>query len=464
MIKVIIMILFINFILIFNNKVIFFYNLCYILRFFFIFLYMYKDILWGIIRGRFGIEYYSFWLMVLRVWILGLIYICLKRGEVLKIIVFLSLLIILILFFLSMDLLLFYLFFEVRIIPTFLLIVYWGINPERTRAAFYLILYILIISFPLLIYIFKIYLFSMSIKFYLLEYLISDYQVRFFGYLIIFLAFYIKTPIYIFHVWLPKAHVEAPVYGSIILAGVLLKIGGYGLIRFLIILVKARLKFNYFIFSVRIIGRIMASFVCLIQIDIKRLVAYSSVVHINMLLASIITLFKVGILIAYIIIISHGLCSSGIFFIVNLYYRRTGRRLLLFNKGMIGKLPILSFWWFILCVRNFSYPFSLNFVREVFILGVLLNWERRFVFIYIIICFFRRAYSLYLFSYIQHGDIGYNFEIYYEGKVREFIVLILHIFPLILLLFNLSIFIYLSSLNKTLICGIKNICIYLKLF
>lgn len=134
---------------------------------------------------------------------------------------------------------------------------------------------------------------------------------------------------------------EAPVYGSIILAGVLLKIGRYGLIRMLEIFIKSRVKYNYLIFRIGIIGRILVGVVCLVQVDMKRLVAYSSVVHINLILCSIITLFNLGFLRRYIIIISHGLCSSGLFYIVNIYYRRTMSRLLILNKGLIRKLSIL---------------------------------------------------------------------------------------------------------------------------
>jgi len=135
--------------------------------------------------------------------------------------------------------------------------------------------------------------------------------------------------------------VEAPVYGSMVLAGVLLKIGRYGLIRLIEIFYKIGIKYRYIIFRVRIIGRIIIGILCLVQIDIKRIVAYSSVVHINLILCSLITYYKVGILGRYVIIISHGLCSSGIFFIVNLYYDRSGRRLLFLNKGIVRNLPTI---------------------------------------------------------------------------------------------------------------------------
>lgn len=135
---------------------------------------------------------------------------------------------------------------------------------------------------------------------------------------------------------MPKAHVEAPVYGSMILAAILLKLGGYGLLRFIEIFILVRIKYNYLIFRVRIIGGLLVRIMCLVQIDIKKLVAYSSVVHINIILCSILTLIKLGFIRAYIIIISHGLCSSGLFYIVNLYYERSIRRVIFFNKGILN--------------------------------------------------------------------------------------------------------------------------------
>ena len=130
------------------------------------------------------------------------------------------------------------------------------------------------------------------------------------------------------------------------------------------------------IFRVRIVGSILVGILCITQIYIKRSVAYSSVVHINLIVCRLITLFNLGFLRSYITIISHGLCSSGLFYMLSIYYRRSTRRLLNLNKGLIRKLSILILWWFLLCSANFSFPLSLNFISEIIIMIVVINWDK----------------------------------------------------------------------------------------
>lgn len=265
-----------------------------------------------------------------------------QRKVGIKLVVFLAISLILVLRFRVGNLLVFYLFFELSLIPTFIIIIYWGYNFERLRASFYLLIYTIFISLPLLAYIMKLFKVRQTFE---MELLKIDYLgLRFIDYLVLFIAFLIKIPVFIFHLWLPKAHVEAPVYGSIILAAVLLKLGRYGLLRFIEIFYSWSFKYRYIFISVGIIGRIYVRLVRLVQIDIKRLVAYSSVVHINVILCALFTLIKLGFVRSYILIISHGLCSSGLFFIVNLYYERSLRRLIFFNKGMLNIYPSLRLW------------------------------------------------------------------------------------------------------------------------
>nr|AWN56353.1 NADH dehydrogenase subunit 4 [Pheidole oxyops] len=418
----------------------FYYNLCYLMSFLIIFNYMYKDIQWNSISWMLSCQYYSIWLIMLSFWIFSLMMMCLDKFSIMKMGMFLMLLGVLVMFFSSMDLIVFYLMFEISLIPTFFLIVYWGVNPERLSAAYYMLLYMLVISFPLLLYIFKMYLYGLTLKFSLLSMVMEFYSFSFWGYLIIYLAFFIKMPMYIVHIWLPKAHVEAPVYGSMILAGVLLKMGGYGLIRMLEIFVKSSMKFNYLWFSVGIVGSVLVGFVCMVQVDMKSLVAYSSVVHMNLMLCSLMTLSNFGFLSSYIMMISHGLCSSGLFYMVNIYYSRTSSRLLILNKGLVSKLSILMLWWFLFCSANFSFPFSVNFISEIMMVMVILTWDKGLMIYLMLICFMSSAYSLYLFSYIYHGGHVYDESHYYTGEIKEFMVLIMHFFPLLMMMMNLIIF------------------------
>nr|YP_009735109.1 NADH dehydrogenase subunit 4 [Acropyga fuhrmanni]QBG38598.1 NADH dehydrogenase subunit 4 [Acropyga fuhrmanni] len=445
MMKMIIVMLFMFLFTLFNKKLMFFYNFIYLMSFMNLFKIMYKEEIYQTISFFFGLDLYSYFMLMLSLWILSLSFMIIDnklkfyKDYKEKLFVFLFMLIILIIFFASLNLLLFYLMFELSLIPMFVMVIYWGFNYERVSAAYYLLMYTMFISMPLFIYLFKLLKFygSFDLILLMIEKISLDWGV--WDYMVLFMAFYIKLPIYIFHVWLPKAHVEAPVYGSMILAAILLKLGSYGLLRFFKMFMFISVKYNYLIFSVGMIGSLIMSFVCLIQIDMKKLVAYSSVVHMNILLCSLLTLKNLGTISAYILMISHGLCSSGLFFMVNLYYERSLSRLMFLNKGMMSVFFSLSFWWFILCVTNFSFPFSLNFFSEIFMINVIISWEMMMMIMIMMICFFSSAYSLYLYSYIQYGLICFE-EKFFMVYIKDLMVLYIHISPLFLFIFNLNLF------------------------
>lgn len=199
----------------------------------------------------------------------------------------------------------------------------------------------LLISLPLYIYIIIIGYVIGSLNIIIL--LDNIVEFGFWDSLMIIGAFLIKLPLYLFHLWLPKAHVEAPVYGSMILAAILLKLGGYGLYR-MILIVKINFILVEILIRVGLVGSLIVRLLRIVQVDIKRLVAYSSVVHINLMMIRILILIKIGILRSIIIIISHGICSSGLFYIVNFYYDRSSSRLLILNKGIINYIPTITIW------------------------------------------------------------------------------------------------------------------------
>jgi NADH-ubiquinone oxidoreductase chain 4 len=251
----------------------------------------------------------------------------------------------------------------------------------------------------------------------------------------IVIAFLVKIPMFLVHLWLPRAHVEAPVRGSMILAGVLLKLGGYGLLRIYFSLERIAIRINLLWVGVRIIGVWVVSLICLRQVDIKSLIAYSSVAHIGLVLIGIITLSIWGFKGALVLIIAHGLCSSGIFCLANITYERTGRRSLLLNRGMMSFMPRIALWWFLLSICNMAAPPTLNLLGEVRLLNRVVGWSYLRIFSLGLMSFFSAGYTLYLYSYSQHGRYYSCLFSCWSGTIREYLLLFLHWLPLNLLIF-----------------------------
>jgi len=404
-----------------------------------------------IISYSYGLDLLSYSLILLRFWICRLIILAREKlykiNNYYKLFLFINLILILRLFiaFSSLNFFIFYLFFEVSLIPTLILIIGWGYQPERISAGVYLLFYTLLVSLPIIVSLFYLYN-----KFNSLEYCFFSSINNLILYLCTSIVFFVKIPIFFLHLWLPKAHVEAPISGSMILAGVILKLGGYGLLRVIKLFLKVGLKINIYFIIISLLGGFIVSLICLRQRDIKSLIAYSSVSHIGLAVRGILTFSLIGFWGSLSIILAHGLCSSGLFCLANISYERTLRRRIYINKGMINLIPNLSLWWFLLCSRNIAAPPSLNLIREILLINSLIYYDRSLIVILFILIFLRAAYSLFLYSYTQHGKLSSNLYSFYQIKYREYLLLFLHWVPLNLLILKsdiLILYIYLNSLN-----------------
>nr|ALO76809.1 NADH deshydrogenase subunit 4 [Scirtidae sp. GENSP01] len=383
-----------------------------------------------------GLDILSFGLVLLTFWISGLMFLASEKifinNYYLSFFMFVVIMMLMMLFvtFCSMNLFGFYLFFEMSLIPILFMIMGWGYQPERLQAGVYLLFYTLFASLPMMIAYFFYYDLNYSLMFVVLNFQVVDYLF----YLCMIFAFLVKIPMFMVHLWLPKAHVEAPVAGSMILAGIMLKLGGYGILRSMKMMITLGTNLNFIWIGFSIYGGFIISLICLRQTDMKMLIAYSSVAHMGLALGGLMTLNFWGMYGSYIMMIGHGLCSSGLFCLANISYERLGSRNLFINKGLINLMPSISLWWFLLISSNMAAPPSLNLMGEVCLINSMISWSWVTMIGISMISFFSACYSLYLYSYTQHGKFysgGYSF---YGVSVREFLLMMLHWLPLNLLI------------------------------
>ena len=344
----------------------------------------------------------------------------------------------LLLVFSVLDVFLFYVFFEAILIPMFVLIGIWGSRERKIRAVYLLFFYTLFGSLLMLIGLLYIYSITGTLN---LEYLLTwpfTFEEQCWLWLAFFLSFASKIPMFPFHIWLPEAHVEAPTVGSVLLAGILLKLGVYGFLRFsLSLFPEASLYFSPFVYLLSVLGVIYASLSAIRQTDLKRIIAYSSVAHMNLVTLGIFSFNTIGIEGSILQSISHGFVSGAMFLLVGILYDRYHSRFLYYYGGLVHMMPVYSVFLLIFTMANIALPGTSSFVGEfLLLLGIYKTNILSSIIgaLGVILC---GAYSLWLYNRIIFGNLKTtSITMFKDINSREFIILL----PLLILVLFMGIY------------------------
>nr|WET59082.1 NADH dehydrogenase subunit 4 [Cirripectes castaneus] len=343
----------------------------------------------------------------------------------------------LILAFSATELIMFYVMFEATLIPTLIIITRWGNQTERLNAGTYFLFYTLAGSLPLLVALLHLHSSAGTLSTLTLAYThplhLSSYADKLWwaGCL---LAFLVKMPLYGVHLWLPKAHVEAPVAGSMVLAAVLLKLGGYGMARIILMLDPLTKEMSYPFMILAMWGLVMAGSVCMRQTDLKSLIAYSSVSHMGLVAAGILIQTPWGLAGAVALMIAHGLTSSALFCLANTNYERTHSRTMVLARGLQMTLPLMTSWWLLMTLANLALPPSPNLMGELMIIISVFNWSWFTLLLTGSATLITAAYSLYMFLMTQRGPLPPHIIALQPTYSREHLLIVLHLLPLILII------------------------------
>ena len=336
-----------------------------------------------------------------------------------------------------LDLVGFYILFEGILIPMFLIIGIWGSREEKIQASYYFFFYTFIGSVFMLLAIFLLYSHAGTTDYQTLCSLKFESKLQYFIFLGFFLSLAIKIPKMPFHIWLPQAHVEAPVAGSVILAGVLLKLGGYGFMRFSWpLLPDASEYFAPLIQTLSLFAIIYGSLTTCRQVDLKRIIAYSSVAHMGLVTLGLFSHTIQGLVAAVFLMLAHGLVSSALFIAVTYLYERHHTRLVKYYRGVVITMPLFGILMLTLILANASIPLSCNFVGEFF--SLLAAFEYSFIVggLASLGMVLSAGYSIYLYNRVCFGAPSKYLYFSRDLNRREFYALM----PLVLLIFLMGIF------------------------
>jgi len=341
----------------------------------------------------------------------------------------------LVLVFTVLDLFLFYIFFEAILIPMSFLIGLWGSRERKVRAFYLLFFYTIVGSLLLLISILYIYKITGTTNYEFLSQHNNFFSPmeEYFLWIGFFLSFASKIPLFPFHIWLPEVHVEASTPGSVLLAGILLKLGVYGFFRYnLVLFPDASLFFSPFIYTLCILGIVFASLNAIMQTDLKRIVAYSSITHMNLVVLGIFSFNLYGLEGALLQSISHGFVAGSLFFLIGFLYSRHHTRTLHYYRGITQLMPVYSSLFLVFTMANIALPGTSSFVGEFLLLLGIYNTNSFVSILSSLSVIFSGAYSLWMYNRIAFGIS--KFQMQNSSKdlnLDEFLILLPMLFAVI---------------------------------
>ena len=336
-----------------------------------------------------------------------------------------------------LDIVLFYIFFESVLIPMFLIIGIWGSRERKIQAAYQFFLYTLFGSLFMLLAILVIYFELGTTDIQLLWNNNFTIQRQILLWLAFFISFAIKIPMIPFHIWLPEAHAEAPTAGSIILAGILLKLGGYGFIRLSIpMFPEASIYFTPFIYLFSLIAIIYGSLTTLRQIDLKKIIAYSSIAHMGFVTIGLFSFNIQSLEGSIFLMLSHGLVSSALFLCIGILYDRHKTRIIKYYSGISQIMPIFSIFLLFFILSNIGFPGTSNFIGEILVFLGLFQFSSILTLFIIINTILSAAYSIWLYNRLSFGILKLQYILSFQDiSRREFWILCY--FLILILLFGL---------------------------